>query len=45
VETDNGTLNVDAPAFSSFAVGDNVSISVPEHAAWAVANEARPVES
>jgi iron(III) transport system ATP-binding protein len=39
VKTNNGTLNVDAPAFSRVAVGDNVSVSVPEHAAWAVANE------
>jgi iron(III) transport system ATP-binding protein len=38
VETDGYRLNVDAPAFSKVAVGDNVTVVVPEDAAWAVAS-------
>ncbi|MBV8850284.1 MAG: ABC transporter ATP-binding protein [Methylobacteriaceae bacterium] len=37
VETDGGRLNVDAPAFSNYSVGDNVTVVVPDRAAWAVA--------
>ncbi len=36
VETGSHRLNVDAPAFGRFAVGDNVTVVVPELAAWAV---------
>ena len=36
VETDGERLNVDAPAFGGYAVGDNVTVTVPERAAWAV---------
>jgi iron(III) transport system ATP-binding protein len=36
IRTDNGELNVDAPPFGNFAVGDDVSVIVPRHAAWAV---------
>jgi iron(III) transport system ATP-binding protein len=36
VEIENGRLNVDAPAFGGYAVGDNVTVVVPQHAAWAV---------
>jgi len=36
VEIENGHLNVDAPAFGGYAVGDNVTVVVPQHAAWAV---------
>jgi iron(III) transport system ATP-binding protein len=38
VETDDNRLNVDAPAFSPLAVGDNVKVVVPERSAWAVAS-------
>jgi iron(III) transport system ATP-binding protein len=38
VETEGYRLNVDAPAFSNLAVGDNVTVIVPEEAAWAVAS-------
>ena len=36
VETEQGRLNVDAPAFGGYAVGDNVTVTVPQSAAWAV---------
>ena len=36
VDTDAQRLNVDAPAFGSFGVGDNVTVVVPEQTAWAV---------
>jgi iron(III) transport system ATP-binding protein len=36
VETEQGRLNVDAPAFGGYAVGDNVIVTVPQSAAWAV---------
>ena len=36
VETEQGRLNVDAPAFGGYAVGDSVTVSVPQSAAWAV---------
>ena len=39
VETEQGRLNVDAPAFGQYSVGDNVSVVVPQRAAWAVAAE------
>jgi len=37
VQTDDGRLNVDAPPFGDYTVGDNVSIVVSQRAAWAVA--------
>jgi iron(III) transport system ATP-binding protein len=36
VEIEDGRLNVDAPAFAGYSVGDNVTVAVPQHAAWAV---------
>jgi iron(III) transport system ATP-binding protein len=36
VETETGDFNVDASAFNNHAIGDNVSVVVSEHAAWAV---------
>jgi iron(III) transport system ATP-binding protein len=36
VQTDDGRLNVDAPPFGDFSVGDNVTVVVPQQAAWAV---------
>jgi iron(III) transport system ATP-binding protein len=36
VQTDDGRLNVDAPPFGDFSVGDNVAVVVPQQAAWAV---------
>jgi iron(III) transport system ATP-binding protein len=36
VETEEHRLNIDAPAFNSYSVGDNVTVVVPEQAAWAV---------
>jgi iron(III) transport system ATP-binding protein len=39
VETEQGRFNVDAPAFGQYAVGDNVTVVVPQRAAWAVAAE------
>ena len=36
VQTDDGRLNVDAPPFGSHAIGDNVTVVVPQRAAWAV---------
>lgn len=39
VQTDNGQLNVDASAFHNFAVGDDVSVVVPQQAAWALPSE------
>jgi iron(III) transport system ATP-binding protein len=40
VETDGGHLNVDAPPFGGYAVGDNVTVKVSQRAAWAVAGSA-----
>jgi iron(III) transport system ATP-binding protein len=40
VQTDDGRLNVDAPPFGSHAVGDNVTVVVPQRAAWAVVEKA-----
>jgi iron(III) transport system ATP-binding protein len=40
VETEEGRLNVDAPAFGGYAVGDNVTVAVPRSAAWAVVDQA-----
>jgi len=37
VQTDDGSLNVDAPPFGDYAVGDNVKVMVSPRAAWAVA--------
>jgi iron(III) transport system ATP-binding protein len=37
VQTDDGRLNVDAPPFGNYAVGDNVTVMVAQRAAWAVA--------
>ena len=37
VQTDDGRLNVDAPPFGNYTIGDNVSIVVAQRAAWAVA--------
>jgi spermidine/putrescine transport system ATP-binding protein len=39
VDTDQGRLNVDAPAFGGYAVGDNVTVTVPQSAAWAVVDQ------
>jgi iron(III) transport system ATP-binding protein len=39
VETEEGRLNVDAPAFGGYAVGDNVTVAVPQSAAWAVVDQ------
>jgi iron(III) transport system ATP-binding protein len=36
VQTDDGRLNVDAPPFGNYAVGDNVTVMVAQRAAWAV---------
>ncbi|MCA1454671.1 ABC transporter ATP-binding protein [Bradyrhizobium sp. BRP22] len=36
VQTDDGRLNVDAPPFGDFSVGDNVTVVVPQQSAWAV---------
>jgi iron(III) transport system ATP-binding protein len=36
VETGNGLFNIDAPAFGDYSVGENVSVIVPQRAAWAV---------
>ena len=40
VQTDDGRLNVDAPPFGSHAIGDNVTVVVPQRAAWAVVEKA-----
>jgi iron(III) transport system ATP-binding protein len=40
VQTDNGMLNVDAPSFGGYSVGDNVTVVVSQRAAWAVADQA-----
>jgi iron(III) transport system ATP-binding protein len=37
VEIDNGLFYIDAPAFGDYSVGENVSVIVPQRAAWAVA--------
>ena len=39
VQTDNGQLNVDASALQHFAIGDDVSVVVPQRAAWALPRE------
>ena len=39
-ETDDGRLNVDAPPFGDYAIGDNVTVLVSQRAAWAVAGPA-----
>jgi iron(III) transport system ATP-binding protein len=39
VETEDGRLNVDAPAFGGYAVGDNVTVTAPQNAAWAVVDQ------
>ena len=36
VQTDDGRLNVDAPPFGNYPVGDNVTVVVSRRAAWAV---------
>jgi iron(III) transport system ATP-binding protein len=36
IQTATGQLNVDASAFKSYAIGDDVSVVVPQRAAWAV---------
>ena len=36
VETDEGRLNVDAPSLGDYSIGDNVTVVVPQQAAWAV---------
>ena len=43
VETEQGRLNVDAPAFGGYAVGDNVTVTVPQSAAWAVVDQGETV--
>jgi iron(III) transport system ATP-binding protein len=43
VETADGRLNVDAPAFGGYAVGDNVTVAVPKGAAWAVVDQGEAV--
>ncbi len=40
VQTDDGRLNVDAPPFGDYAIGDNVTVLVSQRAAWAVAGPA-----
>jgi len=39
VETDEGRLNVDAPSFGDYSIGDNVTVVVPQQAAWAVVEQ------
>ena len=39
VETDEGRLNVDAPSLGGYSVGDNVTVVVPQQAAWAVVEQ------
>jgi iron(III) transport system ATP-binding protein len=39
VETEQGRLNVDAPAFGGYAVGETVTVTVPQSAAWAVVDQ------
>ena len=41
VQTDDGRLNVDAPSFGDYSVGDNVTVVVSQRAAWAVAGAAQ----
>jgi iron(III) transport system ATP-binding protein len=43
VETEEGRLNVDAPAFGDYSVGDNVTVAVPQSAAWAVVDHREAV--
>ncbi|MGN6116789.1 MAG: ABC transporter ATP-binding protein [Nitrobacter sp.] len=45
VETDGGCMNVDAPPFGGYAVGDNVTVRVSQRAAWAVAEPAPAVSA
>jgi len=40
VQTDDSRLNVDAPPFGGFSVGDNVTVVVPQQSAWAVPEQA-----
>jgi iron(III) transport system ATP-binding protein len=44
VETQEGQLNVDAPAFGGYAVGDNVTVVVPQSAAWAVVDQGKAIQ-
>jgi spermidine/putrescine transport system ATP-binding protein len=39
VETEEGRLNVEAPAFGGYSVGDHVTVAVPQGAAWAVVDQ------
>jgi iron(III) transport system ATP-binding protein len=41
VQTDDGPLNVDAPPFGNYAVGDNVTVVVSQRGAWAVTGQAQ----
>jgi iron(III) transport system ATP-binding protein len=43
VETEEGRLNVDAPAFGGYSVGDNVTVMVPQSAAWAVVDQGETI--
>jgi iron(III) transport system ATP-binding protein len=43
VETQEGRLNVDAPAFGGYRVGDNVTVAVPQSAAWAVLDQGEAI--
>jgi iron(III) transport system ATP-binding protein len=43
VETQEGRLNVDAPAFGGYSVGDNVTVVVPQSAAWAVVDQGEAI--
>jgi iron(III) transport system ATP-binding protein len=43
VETEQGRLNVDVPAFGGYAVGDNVTVAVAQNAAWAVVDQTEAV--
>jgi iron(III) transport system ATP-binding protein len=43
VQTDDGRLNVDAPPFGDFSVGDNVTVVVPQQSAWAVPEQVSAV--
>jgi len=38
VQTDTGQFNVDASASNNYAIGDDVSVVVPQQVAWAVPN-------
>jgi len=43
VETEEGRINVDAPAFGGYSVGDHVTVVVPQSAAWAVVDQGEAI--